>query len=51
MTVTREEISAVLRRYLDAHPDRAADVHLLSEALDTERDLASRGAFPLHVTK
>jgi hypothetical protein len=42
MTVTHEEISAVLGRYLGAHPDGAADVHLLSEALDSEHDLAAR---------
>ncbi|MEV0968529.1 NUDIX hydrolase [Microtetraspora glauca] len=50
MTVTREEISAVLARYLTAHPDRAVDVAPLAEALAGGQDLASRKTFPLHVT-
>ncbi|GAA0952927.1 NUDIX hydrolase [Nonomuraea longicatena] len=52
MTVTREEISAVLGRYLAADPDRAADVFPLTEALRsaTPVDLSSRKTWPLHVT-
>ncbi|MFG1702762.1 NUDIX domain-containing protein [Nonomuraea sp. M3C6] len=50
MTVTREEIAAVLARYLDAHPDRAADVVALAQAFDADQDLASRKTLPLHVT-
>ncbi|UBU14270.1 NUDIX hydrolase [Nonomuraea gerenzanensis] len=51
MTVTREEITAVLGRYLAAHPDRAADVELLEQALARGgQDLASRKTLPLHVT-
>ncbi|MGP4104657.1 NUDIX hydrolase [Nonomuraea sp. KM90] len=50
MTVTRDEIAAVLGRYLNAHPDRAADVEPLRQALSREQDLASRATTPLHVT-
>ena len=50
MTVTREEIHAVLARYLAAHPDRGPDVFSLTEVLDATHDLASRRTFPLHVT-
>ncbi|WP_405084294.1 NUDIX hydrolase [Microbispora sp. NBC_01389] len=50
MTVTQQEISAVLTRYLSTHPDRAIDVAPLADALAMPRDLASRATFPLHVT-
>lgn len=50
MTVTHQEISAVLGRYLATHPDRAPDVARLIAALDSAQDLASRKTFPLHVT-
>ncbi|MCF6468828.1 NUDIX domain-containing protein [Nonomuraea sp. MG754425] len=50
MTVTSEEISAVLARYLAAHPDRGTDVARLIAALDSGRDLTSRKTFPLHIT-
>ncbi|MFG3439947.1 NUDIX hydrolase [Nonomuraea sp. NPDC047897] len=50
MTVTPQEISSVLTRYLEAHPERAADTYQLIEALDHNSDLSSRKTFPLHVT-
>jgi 8-oxo-dGTP pyrophosphatase MutT (NUDIX family) len=50
MTVTREEITAVLGRYLKAHRGRATDVDQLAQALGREQDLASRKTLPLHVT-
>ncbi|MEU6711229.1 NUDIX domain-containing protein [Nonomuraea sp. NPDC046802] len=48
--MTRAEISAVLARYLAAHPGRTSDVLSLREVLETTHDLASRKTFPLHVT-
>ncbi|GAA1004972.1 hypothetical protein Aple_035630 [Acrocarpospora pleiomorpha] len=51
MTVTREQIRAVLDVYLSHHPDPSADVEPLALALATgPDDLASRSTFPLHVT-
>ncbi|GAA2215112.1 hypothetical protein GCM10009850_105790 [Nonomuraea monospora] len=51
MTVTRQEIAAILGRYLEAHPDRATDVGPLAQALARGgQDLASRRTLPLHVT-
>ncbi|MFI6706154.1 NUDIX hydrolase [Nonomuraea sp. NPDC050478] len=50
MTITNEELRAVLARYLDTHPDRAPSVAQLTHALGPDTVLASRSTFPLHVT-
>ncbi|WP_219466875.1 NUDIX domain-containing protein [Nonomuraea rhizosphaerae] len=54
MTVPREDLSATLKRYLAAHPDRADEVLPLAEALDGGLDGGLdpvwRKTFPLHVT-
>ncbi|MEV4246945.1 NUDIX domain-containing protein [Streptosporangium canum] len=50
MTVSRDEIRAVLDRYLAAHPGRGEDVAPLTDVLAGDHDLASRSTFPLHVT-
>jgi 8-oxo-dGTP pyrophosphatase MutT (NUDIX family) len=50
MTVTHEQIRAVLADYLDAHPDRAPGVARLTHSLGPGLDIASRKTFPLHVT-
>ncbi|MEV4572582.1 hypothetical protein AB0K16_04925 [Nonomuraea jabiensis] len=48
MTVTHEEISAVLRRYLAVHPDRAADVRGHVEPGDSSRYGAALREAHLH---
>ncbi|MFC4113264.1 NUDIX hydrolase [Nonomuraea zeae] len=50
MTVTHEQIRAVLADYLDAHPDRAPGVARLTHSLGPGLDIASRKTYPLHVT-
>ncbi|MDP9866632.1 MULTISPECIES: NUDIX hydrolase [Streptosporangium] len=50
MTVSRDEIRAVLDRYLAAHPGRVEDVAPLTDALAGDHDLTSRKSLPLHVT-
>ncbi|MEV4107167.1 NUDIX domain-containing protein [Nonomuraea sp. NPDC049695] len=50
MTVSREEIGAVLARYLAAAPHRGLATAPLISALGVSGDVASRRTFPLHIT-
>ncbi|MEV0230261.1 NUDIX domain-containing protein [Nonomuraea sp. NPDC050786] len=50
MTVSHEEVGAVLARYLAAAPHRGLDTAPLVAALGQSGDVASRRTFPLHVT-
>jgi 8-oxo-dGTP pyrophosphatase MutT (NUDIX family) len=51
MTVTRQQITATLDRYLDRYPADPAELDPLLAALDDDRaDLSSRATLPGHVT-
>jgi hypothetical protein len=51
MTVTRQQITATIGRYLDRYPADRAELDPLLAAVDDDRaDLSSRATLPGHVT-